>query len=74
MGRLHRTRDVVLVDQRGTGKSNPLQCNLRGDADKMRGYFVDALTPEAVRSCRTELEKNADLKSLYHHDRNGGSG
>ena len=64
MGRLHRTRDVVLVDQRGTGKSNPLQCNLRGDADKMRGYFVDALTPEAVRSCRTELEKNADL-SLY---------
>jgi len=64
MGRLHRTRDVVLVDQRGTGKSNPLQCNLRGDADKMRGYFVDALTPEGVRSCRTELEKNADL-SLY---------
>lgn len=64
MGRLHRTRDIVLVDQRGTGKSNPLQCNMRGDADKMRGYFVDALTPEAVRACRTELEKNADL-SLY---------
>jgi pimeloyl-ACP methyl ester carboxylesterase len=64
MGRLHRTRDVVLVDQRGTGKSNPLQCNLRGDSEKMPGYFVDALTPEGVRSCRTELEKNADL-SLY---------
>jgi pimeloyl-ACP methyl ester carboxylesterase len=64
MGRLHRTRDVVLVDQRGTGKSNPLQCNFRGDPNDMRGYFVDALTPEAARTCRTELEKNADLR-LY---------
>ena len=61
---LNRTRDVVLVDQRGTGKSNPLQCNFRGDPNEMRGYFVDALTPEAVRACRTELEKNADLR-LY---------
>jgi len=64
MMRLHRTRDVVLVDQRGTGKSNPLQCNFRGDQNEMRGYFVDALTPEAVRACRAELEKIADLK-LY---------
>jgi pimeloyl-ACP methyl ester carboxylesterase len=26
LGRLHRTRDLVLVDQRGTGSSNPLEC------------------------------------------------
>jgi pimeloyl-ACP methyl ester carboxylesterase len=64
MARLRRTRDVVLVDQRGTGKSNPLQCHFRGDPDDMRGYFIDTLTPEAVRACRAELEKNADLK-LY---------
>jgi pimeloyl-ACP methyl ester carboxylesterase len=64
MGRLHRTRDVVLLDQRGTGKSNPLQCSWRGDPNDMRGYFVDAMTSEAVRACRTELEKNADLR-LY---------
>jgi pimeloyl-ACP methyl ester carboxylesterase len=61
---LHRTRDVVLVDQRGTGKSNPLYCNLRGDAADMRGAFVEGYATEAVRACRTELEKNADLR-LY---------
>jgi pimeloyl-ACP methyl ester carboxylesterase len=64
LGQMHRTRDVVLVDQRGTGKSNPLPCNFRGDPNDMRGYFVEYLTPEAVRACRTELEKNADLR-LY---------
>ena len=61
---MHRTRDVVLVDQRGTGKSNQLQCNFRGDPNDMRGYFVEGFTPEAVRACRAELEKTADLK-LY---------
>lgn len=64
MMRLHRTRDVVLVDQRGTGKSNPLFCNLRGDAGDMRGAFIEGYSVEAVRACRTELEKNADLR-LY---------
>lgn len=64
MMRLHRTRDVVLLDQRGTGKSNPLFCNLNGDRNDMRGAFVEAYTVEAVRACRAELEKNADLR-LY---------
>jgi pimeloyl-ACP methyl ester carboxylesterase len=64
MMRLRRTRDVVLVDQRGTGKSNPLQCNLRGDPNDMRGYFAEGLTTESVRACRAELEKIADLR-LY---------
>jgi pimeloyl-ACP methyl ester carboxylesterase len=30
----------------------------------MRSYFVESMTPEAARACRTELEKNADLR-LY---------
>jgi pimeloyl-ACP methyl ester carboxylesterase len=64
MAELHRTRDVVLLDQRGTGKSNPLQCNFRGDPKEMRGYFYEGLTTELVRACRAELEKNADLR-LY---------
>jgi pimeloyl-ACP methyl ester carboxylesterase len=61
---MHRTRDVVLLDQRGTGKSNPLRCDFRGDPSDMSGYFSDRMTPEAVRACRTELEKTADLR-LY---------
>jgi pimeloyl-ACP methyl ester carboxylesterase len=55
---------VVLVDQRGTGKSNPLACNFRGDPNDMRGYFVEYLTLESIRACRAELEKTADLR-LY---------
>lgn len=62
--RLHRTRDVVLVDQRGTGQSNPLVCKLRGADGPMQSYFADVTTPEAVRACRAELEKTADLR-LY---------
>ena len=64
MTQMHRTRDVVLVDQRGTGNSNPLPCNFRGDPNDMRGYFVEGATPEGARLCRSGLEKNADLR-LY---------
>lgn len=64
MHRLHRTRDVVLVDQRGTGQSNPLVCKFRGASGDMQSYFTDPTTPEAVRACRAELEKVADLR-LY---------
>src|SRR5207253_2658131 len=30
--RVQRTRDIVLVDQRGTGRSNPLNCRAGGDS------------------------------------------
>jgi pimeloyl-ACP methyl ester carboxylesterase len=61
---LRRTRDVVFVDQRGTGESNRLDCDLRGGRDDMRGYFGEPFPPERVRACRAELEKIADLR-LY---------
>jgi pimeloyl-ACP methyl ester carboxylesterase len=64
MLRMHQTHDVVLLDQRGTGQSNPLRCDFRGDPNNMSGYFADGMTVEAVRACRTELEKVADLR-LY---------
>jgi pimeloyl-ACP methyl ester carboxylesterase len=31
--RINQTRDIVLVDQRGTGRSNPLACGMDGDLD-----------------------------------------
>jgi pimeloyl-ACP methyl ester carboxylesterase len=64
MNMLRRNRDVVLVDQRGTGGSNPLNCPPAGSRQDMRGYFGEVWALERVRSCRTELEKVADLK-LY---------
>lgn len=60
----HDRRDIVFVDQRGTGGSNPLQCPLGGSFDEVVqsvAIGVDADLP-AVRACRAELERRADLR------------
>jgi len=64
MRRLRRDRDVVLVDQRGTGQSNPLNCPPAGSREDMRGFFGEIMPLDHIRACRSELEKVADLK-LY---------
>lgn len=54
-----RHRDVVLVDQRGTGKSNPLTA-----APRMRSpqdYLTEMYPVEYVASLRKALEQKADL-------------
>jgi pimeloyl-ACP methyl ester carboxylesterase len=52
-----RHRDVVLVDQRGTGASNPLQC----DEYEPSKYLGEMYPVEYVRNCRKKLERIADL-------------
>jgi pimeloyl-ACP methyl ester carboxylesterase len=59
--KVRQERDVVLVDQRGTGASNPLPCELR-DPKNAQEVISEAMPPEKVRACRAELEKKADLK------------
>ncbi len=66
---LRRHRDVLLVDQRGTGKSNPLNCDFYGPDSHGKGadprlLAGDLYPPEAVRRCRDRLEQVADLR-LY---------
>ena len=56
-------RDLVFVDQRGTGQSNPLNCDLFDPADP-QSFFGSFLPLEAVRKCREQLEPKADL-TLY---------
>jgi pimeloyl-ACP methyl ester carboxylesterase len=58
--KVREQRDVVLVDQRGTGKSNPLPCQLRDpkDAQEMVG---ESMAPEKVHACRVKLDEKADL-------------
>jgi len=59
----HERRDVVFVDQRGTGGSNALQCPLGGSFEEVVhsvAIGVDADLP-AVRACRAELERKAVL-------------
>jgi pimeloyl-ACP methyl ester carboxylesterase len=61
---LHRSRDLVFVDQRGTGESNPLNCPVNGDPNLLATVLSERYQPEALKQCRAELEKRADL-SLY---------
>ena len=58
---LRRQRDVLLVDQRGTGGSNPLECDLPTDPTSAE-YRDEARFLAAVRRCRRELEPKADLR------------
>ncbi|HJQ71302.1 MAG TPA: alpha/beta fold hydrolase [Blastocatellia bacterium] len=57
MQAIRRQRDVVFVDQRGTGESNPLNCNLFGDGSSLQPYFDELFPVEKVRECRARLEK-----------------
>lgn len=61
---LRRTRDIVLIDQRGTGQSNELKCDLYGDRGDMAPFFAGAFPLDRLQTCRAELEKRADL-TLY---------
>lgn len=62
---VRRERDIVIVDQRGTGGSHPLNCILNNGPNDLRSYFWEELFPaERLRACRAELEKDANL-ALY---------
>ncbi len=58
---LGRRRDILLIDQRGTGASNPLDCELSTDPANAE-YRDEARFVAAVRRCRQELEQKADLR------------
>ena len=56
--RIRRNRDIVLVDQRGTGGSSPLTCDF--DEDLLMRATGSALIAE-TRRCLTELAQHADV-------------
>ncbi len=51
---IRKTRDLILVDQRGTGKSHPLQCE---EAKKMDAYQMlpEDFSQAEVKQCLSEL-------------------
>jgi len=67
--RLHRDRDIVLVDQRGTGASNALNC---ADAADPEAPESPAVVTQEARSCLSALARHADVAdyttSLAVHD------
>ncbi len=50
---VRRTRDIVLLDQRGTGKSAPMQCDV--DEDIIEGAFSREQTIGVTRGCLEDL-------------------
>ena len=57
--RLRRDRDIIVVDQRGTGRSNPLRCGDRTDRDLSAD--TGAFLAES-RRCLETLAKRNDLR------------
>jgi pimeloyl-ACP methyl ester carboxylesterase len=57
MRRVGTDRDLVFVDQRGTGKSNPLECKNEDDEEA----YDEAKFLDRLRACMAELQKKADL-------------
>jgi pimeloyl-ACP methyl ester carboxylesterase len=63
-GERNRKRDIVLVDVRGTGASNGLQCKALAGKQGVLGFLTSFLPVDGVKACRAELESRADLR-LY---------
>jgi len=60
-GWIVQRRDVVLIDQRGTGRSNPLRVPQLGDDEDLQSYFTSYFDPERYAAALPELQARADL-------------
>ena len=58
---LQQDRDLVFVDQRGTGGSNPLECELPGEPVDPQSYLGDVFQVSVFEKCRDELASKADV-------------
>lgn len=58
--RIHRDRDIVLLDQRGTGRSNPLNCP--DDTESDLRPASDSDIEQVTRRCLQTLSANADVR------------
>ncbi len=58
---LRQDRDIVLVNHRGTGGDNLLQCEIHGGDENIQGYLENTFDVEEFRECLEELKKKFDL-------------
>lgn len=63
LAKVREKRDLVFLDQRGTGGSHPLNCTFFNPSD-LQSYLEYWNPLEEVRKCREQLEKDSDL-GLY---------
>ena len=57
---VRKERDIVLIDQRGTGESNGLECDLYGPG--IQAHLQDLIPIETLRPCVEQWKKRADLR------------
>jgi pimeloyl-ACP methyl ester carboxylesterase len=57
---VQRERDIVLIDQRGTGESNPLNCDLYGTT--AQAHLGDLLPLDRLQQCAEQWRSAADLR------------
>lgn len=64
MARVSNRRDLVLIDQRGTGRSAPLQCDEESPTRPLAEAADPARQLAQMQACRTKLEKlpHGDLR------------
>jgi pimeloyl-ACP methyl ester carboxylesterase len=62
LGAIRDGRDLVLVDQRGTGGSRELDCDVQADGGRLQPHAGPAFPLEGVRRCRAALGARADLR------------
>ncbi len=60
---LRKNHDIVLVDVRGTGGSNPLHCPYQKDNSRQLGLLEEFLPLSGVKACRAKLEADNDLST-----------
>jgi pimeloyl-ACP methyl ester carboxylesterase len=59
--KINRERDIVFVDQRGTGGSNPLSCAEETASSNVGDMFDPATVDARVAACAKRLAAKADL-------------
>jgi pimeloyl-ACP methyl ester carboxylesterase len=64
---LNRARDLVIVDQRGTGRSAALRC-VYGDDNELQAYLDAFLPLRATQECAARLGATADLARYRTRD------
>ena len=52
---VRKTRDIILVDQRGTGESSALSCDFEA-VDNVYSSLPDALDPQEVKECVAQFK------------------
>ena len=64
LNEIRRTRDVVLVDQRGTGRSAPLKCAPFSE-DGLKEVMLETDLMPRAKACAAELARNGVDASQY---------